>query len=212
MDAWKVNRTFVLLLLMFSFPTSPSSYQSSWTTAIIYYGCHNSWLSCTPMILARQNTLPLLLKPYPRLIQILLSIPRRIDATLTEAVLSTVFGTTTSRKVWSLLAMKFASRSEPHATHLKRSLQTTRQDYKSCTKYLRTTKSRERHRDHWWLSSRITKPWTATSLHQSHTPPPYLMNIILSCLTFSVEETQVWCPHQVAFPQNTLRREPFACF
>jgi hypothetical protein len=37
MDAWKVNRTFVLLLLTFSFPTSPSSYQSSWTTAIIYY-------------------------------------------------------------------------------------------------------------------------------------------------------------------------------
>jgi hypothetical protein len=36
-------------------------------------------------------------------------------------------------------------------------------------------------------------------LHQSHTPPPYLMNIILSCLTFSVEETQ----DQVAFPQNS---------
>ena len=101
--------------------------------------------------------------------------------------------------------MKFASRSEPHATHLKQLAKTTnlaqnifgQQGLGNVTMTIDDFQVELRNHE---------------LLHQSHTPPPYLMSIILSCLTFSVEETRVWCPHQVAFPQNTLRREPFACF
>jgi hypothetical protein len=47
-----------------------------------------------------------------------------INATLAEKVLSTVYGMTTSRQVWSHLAKKFASQSKSHiAHHLKRQLQ-----------------------------------------------------------------------------------------
>jgi hypothetical protein len=59
-----------------------------------------------------------------------------INATLAEKVLSTVYGMTTSRQVWSHLAKKFASQSKSHIAHLKRQLQSLHQGSKSCTEFL----------------------------------------------------------------------------
>jgi hypothetical protein len=60
--------------------------------------------------------------------------------TLSENVLSTVFGLNTSREAWTSLANRFASQSKSRITQLKRQLQTIRQDTKTCAEYLQIAK------------------------------------------------------------------------
>jgi hypothetical protein len=62
-------------------------------------------------------------------------------ATLNSNVLSTVYGLNTSRQVWTSLAARYASQSKSRITHLKRQLQTMRQDSSSCTDHLQMAKS-----------------------------------------------------------------------
>uniref|UniRef100_A0A2N9EGZ0 Integrase catalytic domain-containing protein n=1 Tax=Fagus sylvatica TaxID=28930 RepID=A0A2N9EGZ0_FAGSY len=62
-------------------------------------------------------------------------------ATLTSNILSTVYGLNTSRQVWMSLASHYASQSKSRITHLKRQLQTMRQDARTCTEYLQMAKS-----------------------------------------------------------------------
>jgi hypothetical protein len=62
-----------------------------------------------------------------------------INSTLFEKVLSTVYGLTTSRRVWLSLENRFASKSMSRITQLKRQLQTL-QGSKSCLDYITTAK------------------------------------------------------------------------
>jgi hypothetical protein len=62
-------------------------------------------------------------------------------ATLNSNVLSIVYGLNTSRQVWTSLAARYASQSKSCITHLKRQLQTMRQESRSCTDYLQMAKS-----------------------------------------------------------------------
>ncbi|KAA8547071.1 hypothetical protein F0562_003500 [Nyssa sinensis] len=64
-----------------------------------------------------------------------------INATLTEKVLSTVYGQTSSRQVWNTLSNRFAPHSRSRISHLKRQLQTLNQSNKTCTDYLFTAKN-----------------------------------------------------------------------
>ncbi|KAJ0098197.1 hypothetical protein Patl1_28420 [Pistacia atlantica] len=64
-----------------------------------------------------------------------------LNATLSEKVLSTVYGLTTSKQVWNTLSTRFASRSRFKISHLKRQLQTLQQGTKNCSDYLLTTKN-----------------------------------------------------------------------
>jgi hypothetical protein len=63
-----------------------------------------------------------------------------ILVTLSENVLSTMFGLNTSREAWVSLANRFASQSKSRITQLKRQLQTIRQDTKTCARYLQLAK------------------------------------------------------------------------
>jgi hypothetical protein len=63
-----------------------------------------------------------------------------INATLSEKVLSTVYGLNTSRQVWVYLASKFASQSRSRVAHLKRHLQHLHQGSQSCSDYLQSAK------------------------------------------------------------------------
>ncbi|KAA8538352.1 hypothetical protein F0562_027825 [Nyssa sinensis] len=64
-----------------------------------------------------------------------------LNATLSETVLSSVYGLTTSRQVWTLLASRFASQSKSRVAYLKRQLQTLRQGTQPCSQFLQTAKS-----------------------------------------------------------------------
>jgi hypothetical protein len=64
-----------------------------------------------------------------------------LNATLSEKVLSMVYGLTTAQQVWAHLAKRFTPTSQTHISNLKRQLQTISQGSKSCTDYLLTTKS-----------------------------------------------------------------------
>jgi hypothetical protein len=64
-----------------------------------------------------------------------------LNTTLTDKVLSTVYGLHTSRQVWSHLANCFAPKSKSRISHLKRQLQTLHQGSKSCYDYLLTAKN-----------------------------------------------------------------------
>ena len=64
-----------------------------------------------------------------------------IIATLTPNVLSTVYGLNTSCQVWSSLATRYGSQSKSRIAHLKRQLQTLRQESRSCSEYLQLAKS-----------------------------------------------------------------------
>ena len=64
-----------------------------------------------------------------------------INATLSNKVLSTVYGLDTSRQVWTHLATRFAPNSKSHISHLKRQLQTMQQGAKECYDYLLAAKS-----------------------------------------------------------------------
>jgi hypothetical protein len=63
-----------------------------------------------------------------------------INVTLSDKVLSTVYGLDTSRLVWAALANRFASQSRSRIAHLKRQLQTLKQGSKTCSKFLQTAK------------------------------------------------------------------------
>jgi hypothetical protein len=64
-----------------------------------------------------------------------------LNATLSEKVLSMVYGLTTAQQVWAHLAKRFTPTSRTHISNLKRQLQTISQGSKSCTDYLLTAKS-----------------------------------------------------------------------
>lgn len=70
--------------------------------------------------------------------QFLLSL---INVSLTESILSTVFGLHTSQQVWNLLAHKYASQSRSRVSHLKRQLQCLHQGSKTCSEYLQFAKN-----------------------------------------------------------------------
>ncbi|KAF5447742.1 hypothetical protein F2P56_033269 [Juglans regia] len=63
-----------------------------------------------------------------------------INMTLSESVLSTVYGLQTSHQVWTALASRFASQSRSRVSHLKRQLQCLSQGAKSCSEYLQSAK------------------------------------------------------------------------
>jgi hypothetical protein len=63
-----------------------------------------------------------------------------INLTLSTKVLSTVYGLTTPRQVWNLLANRFASQSKSRIAQLKRQLHTLYQGSKSCLDYITTAK------------------------------------------------------------------------
>ncbi|RVW61832.1 Retrovirus-related Pol polyprotein from transposon RE2 [Vitis vinifera] len=64
----------------------------------------------------------------------------RINATLSDKVLASIYGITSAREVWSSLANKFASQSRTHVHHLKRKLQTLHQGSMKCTDFLEKAK------------------------------------------------------------------------
>jgi hypothetical protein len=64
-----------------------------------------------------------------------------LTMTLSDSVLSTVYGLHTARQVWTALASKFASQSRSRISHLKQQLQSLRQGTISCPEYLQTAKS-----------------------------------------------------------------------
>lgn len=64
-----------------------------------------------------------------------------LNATLSEKILSTVYGLTTSKMVWDALASRFAPQSRSHISHLKRQLQTLLQGTKTCSDYLALAKN-----------------------------------------------------------------------
>ena len=64
-----------------------------------------------------------------------------INMSLSEAVLSTVYGLHTSKQVWMALTNRFASQSRSHISQLKRQIQGLQQGSKSCTEYLKSAKS-----------------------------------------------------------------------
>jgi hypothetical protein len=64
-----------------------------------------------------------------------------IISTLSEKVLSQVYGLDTSRLIWVALQNKFASQSQSRISHIKRQLQCLRQGSKSCSEYITDAKS-----------------------------------------------------------------------
>jgi hypothetical protein len=64
-----------------------------------------------------------------------------LNATLSEKVLSMVYGLTTAHQVWAHLAKRFTPTSRTKVSNLRRQLQTISQGSKSYTDYFLTTKS-----------------------------------------------------------------------
>jgi len=64
-----------------------------------------------------------------------------IISTLSEKVLSQVYGLDTSRLIWAALQNKFASQSQSRISHIKRQLQCLRQGSKTCSEYITDAKS-----------------------------------------------------------------------
>jgi hypothetical protein len=64
-----------------------------------------------------------------------------LTTTLSDSVLSTVYGLDTSQQVWAALSSRFASQSRSRITHLKKNLQNLKQGSTSCSEYLRIAKS-----------------------------------------------------------------------
>jgi hypothetical protein len=63
-----------------------------------------------------------------------------LNITLSENVLSTIYGLQTSHQVWKFLATKFASPSRTRIAQLHRQLQTLQQGSKSCAEYVNFAK------------------------------------------------------------------------
>ncbi len=66
-------------------------------------------------------------------------------ATLSEKVLSTVYGLDTSRQVWCALANRYAAPSKTRIQELRRQLQGLRQGDKSCSEYMHAAKTLADH-------------------------------------------------------------------
>jgi transposase InsO family protein len=66
-------------------------------------------------------------------------------ATLSEKILSTVYGLETSRQVWCALANRFAAPSKTRIQELRRQLQGLRQGNKSCSDYVHAAKTLADH-------------------------------------------------------------------
>jgi uncharacterized protein YxjI len=64
-----------------------------------------------------------------------------LNATLSEKVLSMVFGLTTAQQVWAHMAKRFTPTCRTRISTLRRQLQTINQVTKTCTDYLLTAKS-----------------------------------------------------------------------
>jgi hypothetical protein len=64
-----------------------------------------------------------------------------INASLSEKVLSTVYGLNTSKKVWAALTKRFVNQSRSHISTIKQQLQNLHQGSKSCSDYLQSAKS-----------------------------------------------------------------------
>jgi hypothetical protein len=64
-----------------------------------------------------------------------------LNATLSEKVLSMVYGLTTAQQVWAHLAKRFTPTSRTRISNLRRQLQTISQGSKNCTDYLLTAKN-----------------------------------------------------------------------
>jgi hypothetical protein len=64
-----------------------------------------------------------------------------LNASLSEKVLSMVYGLSTAQQVWAHLAKRFTPTSRTRITSLRRQLQTINQGSKTCTDYLLTAKS-----------------------------------------------------------------------
>jgi hypothetical protein len=63
------------------------------------------------------------------------------NTTLSDRVLSSLYGLKTARQVWTTLATRYANQSKARICYLKRSLQTLNQGSKSCSEFLSETKS-----------------------------------------------------------------------
>ena len=64
-----------------------------------------------------------------------------ILASLSEKLVSTIYGLETSKQVWTALQTRFSSQSRSRISHLKRQLQTLTQGTKSCSEYLESAKT-----------------------------------------------------------------------
>jgi hypothetical protein len=63
-----------------------------------------------------------------------------ITASLSEKVLSTVYGLNTSHQAWTALSTKFASKSKSRISNLKKQLQGLSQGSKSCSDFMQAAK------------------------------------------------------------------------
>ena len=64
-----------------------------------------------------------------------------ILASLSEKLVSTIYGLETSKQVWTALQTRFSSQSRSRISHLKRQLQTLTQGTKYCSEYLESAKT-----------------------------------------------------------------------
>jgi hypothetical protein len=63
------------------------------------------------------------------------------NTTLSDRVLSSLYGLKTARQVWTTLATRYASQSKANICYLKRQLQTLNQGSQSCSAFLNEIKS-----------------------------------------------------------------------
>ena len=64
-----------------------------------------------------------------------------ILASLSEKLVSTIYGLETSKQVWNALQTRFSSQSRSRIAHLKRQLQMLTQGSKTCSEYLDNAKN-----------------------------------------------------------------------
>ena len=64
-----------------------------------------------------------------------------ILASLSEKLVSTIYGLETSKQVWTVLQTRFSSQSRSRISYLKRQLQTVTQSTKSYSEYLENAKN-----------------------------------------------------------------------
>jgi hypothetical protein len=63
------------------------------------------------------------------------------NTTMSDRMLSSLYGLKTARQVWTTLATRYASQSKARISYLKRQLQTLNQGSKTCLEFLNETKS-----------------------------------------------------------------------
>lgn len=60
---------------------------------------------------------------------------------MSEKVISTVYGLTSSWQIWLALATRYASPSRPRINLLRRQLQTTHQGFQTCSEFIHAAKT-----------------------------------------------------------------------